>query len=145
MLAHAVDHDDGLGLVLVQLAHAGGQLVGGDVQRIDDMAGGELLARADIQHHALVGVDQRGQFAGRQATAAAAQLVQRQEDQKDSQGADQQVMVAGEFDQTSEKSLHVARCPDVKNVGQYTQPLLTAEPRESWRPSAPDGKMPVLF
>ncbi|CAI8884362.1 hypothetical protein EMIT048CA2_20144 [Pseudomonas chlororaphis] len=101
VLTQGVDQNDGLGLVLFQLAHAGGQFVLRDVQRADDMARGEVLGRTDIDHHALLAVDQRGQFTGAEAAATAAQLVSDQQSQQDDEGADEQVVFSGELNQVS--------------------------------------------
>ena len=152
MLAHGVDQDDGLALVLFQFGHAAVQLVGRDVQRVDDVPAGELLGRTDIQDHRLVGIDQRGQLAGRQALAALAQLVQQQQDQQDQQRRDQQVVVGGELDQTGNE-LHGDGYPGRKNAGQYTDRAGQGGTRRAAPRSAPGNgvagnftvRMPVLF
>ncbi|MCY1246727.1 hypothetical protein D9M72_599930 [compost metagenome] len=87
------------------------------------MPGGEFLGRADVQHHRLLGVDQRGQLAARQAAPAAADLVQRQQHQQDDQRRDQQVVVGGEFDQTGKKRLHGAKYPDGKMPASIHSPI----------------------
>lgn len=119
VLAHVVDHDQGLaGLVFLQLADAGGELVLRNVQRANDMASGEFLARADVDHQALVAVDQRGQLAIAQAAAAFAGLVDNQQDQQNQEDSNQQVVICREFNQMSN---HRRVFQVIKNGGQYTQ------------------------
>ena len=101
VLAHGIDHDDGLGLVLVQLDHPLGELLVGDVQRVDDMAGGEVFVRTHIDNHALLAIDQRGQLTAAEAFAATLQLGKDQQGQRDRESSGQQIVVGGEFKQMS--------------------------------------------
>jgi len=99
VLTEGVDDDNGLGLVLVQLDHALGELLVGDIQRVDDMPGGEVLVRTHVDNHALLAIDQRGQLTAAEAFAATLQLGKDQQGQRDREGSGQQIMVGGEFKQ----------------------------------------------
>jgi len=70
MLAHGIDHDQGLGLVLLQLGNPAGDLFIGNMQGTDDMPGGEILLPTHVEYQALLTVDQRGQLAAAQALPA---------------------------------------------------------------------------
>lgn len=100
-LAQSVDQNDGLGLVLFQLADARSQLVLRNVDRANDMAGGVIFRRTDVHHHACVLVDQCGQFAGAQAFTAALHRVRQQQSQQYDEDTDKNVVVSGKFNQVS--------------------------------------------
>lgn len=101
VLTEGVDDDDGLGLVLVQFDHTLGDLLVRDVQRVDDMAGGEVFVRTHVDNHALLAIDQRGQLAAAEAFAATLQLGKDQQGQRDRESSGQQIVVGGEFKQMS--------------------------------------------
>ena len=82
VLALGVDQDNGLGLVFFQLGQARDQLVLRNVQGANDMAGGIILGRANIDDDGLILVDQRGQLRRAQAATTAAQFVSDQQRQR---------------------------------------------------------------
>ena len=92
MLTGSVNQNNGFALVLVQLGNARHQLVLRDVQCTHDVAGGKVLGRANINHHAFVAIDQTGQFAGADAAPATANLVGNQHRQQDDKRAYKQVV-----------------------------------------------------
>lgn len=102
MLPHGIDHDQGLGLVLIQLGHAAGQLVEGDVQGTNDMPAGEVLVVAHIQDQPLLAVDQGRQLATGQAFATLAQLGDDQQHEQEDEATGQYIVVSGKFNQVGQ-------------------------------------------
>ncbi len=88
--------------MLIQLRKASSQLFVGDVQRVDDTTGGEILVAAHVEDDALATVDQRGELAGADAAAAATQFVGDQQHQQDDEGCAQHIVVSGKFNQVGE-------------------------------------------
>ena len=102
VLAHVVDHDQGLvRLVLFQLADAGSEFVLRNVHCANDVAGGVFLAGTDVDDQALVAIDQCGQLAVAQAAAALACLGNDQQNQQNDEDGNQQVVICREFNQVS--------------------------------------------
>ncbi len=103
MLAGSANQQQRLALVLVQLGHAAFQRVVRDVHRVDDVAGAEVLLRAQIDYHRLFAVDQGSCLCGGQSLAGFAAFGKQQEGEDDKKGGGQQVVIADEFDQMLKK------------------------------------------
>ncbi len=101
MLTHRIYHDQGLVLVLFELGHAGGQFVLGDAHRADNVTGRIFLGRADIDHQALVGIDQGGELTVAQALPAPADFIDQQCSQQNDEDRHQDVVVCCELNQVS--------------------------------------------
>lgn len=113
--------------MLFQLAGTGSELVLRDIDRTDDVAGGEILAWTDIDHQTLVAVDQRGQLAVAQAAATLAGFVDDQQNQQNQEESNQQVVICREFNQMSN---HRRVFQVIENGGQYTQQPWAAKARQ---------------
>src|SRR5690606_9484459 len=98
MLAVGAGQNDGFFLVLVQFDHAGGETVQRNVDRIDNMPGGELLLRTHIHHQRVLAVDQCRRLLGSQRLAGLAALGEYQQRKYNQKGAGQPIMIAYEFD-----------------------------------------------
>ncbi len=99
MLAHGIDHDQGLGLVLLQLGDTAGDFLIGNVQCTDDMPGGVILLPTHVEYQALLAVDQRGQLAAAQALPTFAGLGEGQQCQQADEHCAQNVVGRDKFNQ----------------------------------------------
>lgn len=103
VLARGAYQQQRLAFVLVQLGHAAFQSVVRNVDRIDDVAGAEVLLRAQVNDDRLLTVDQGGGLRGGQRLARLAAFGEQQQGEDDKKGGGQQVVIADEFDQMLKK------------------------------------------
>src|SRR5690606_11182703 len=97
MLAVGAGQNDGFFPVLVQFDHASGETVQGNIDRIDNMPGGEVLLGTDIHQHGIFPVEQDGGLLGGQSLAGLAALGDDQQYQHDQQGPGQQIVIGYEL------------------------------------------------
>lgn len=97
MLAVGAGQNDGFFPVLVQFDHASGETVQGNIDRIDNMPGGEVLLGTDIHQHGIFPVEQDGGLLGGQSLAGLAALGDDQQYQHDQEGPGQQIVIGYEL------------------------------------------------
>ncbi len=128
LLAHCVDDDQGLCLVLFQLAQTVDHFVLRNVDRADDMTCGVFLGRADVEDQALVSIDQSGQLAIAQALAATTDFIEQQQDQQNNEDRNQDVVICRELNQVSNHQ----RCSRrLKMSASIHSPLITTKARRA--------------
>src|SRR5690606_30092435 len=109
-LAIVADHQNRALAVFFQLADARGQLVHRDVDRVDNVTGGKVLLRTNVQHQGVALVDQVGGLLGAEGGAGTAAFGNDKQGQHHQKGDDQHQVVADKFDELLEK-LHVGLLP----------------------------------
>src|SRR5476651_2232589 len=94
LLAHGVNDDQGLGLVLFQLGGARKHLVLREAQGADDMTSCVILGWANVDDNALVLVDQVRQLASTETATTFAHFIGDQHGQQNDESASDQIVVS---------------------------------------------------